>query len=243
MSKPSTRSTFTLFFIGIVAMVLLANVTQSFTLYIIFKPLIVISLLVHLYFKGGNKAKAVIFAVIGLFLSLVGDVLLVFEGKNPLFFMGGLISFLIAHIFYIFYYSRSSEAVVTKELKGKNVFILLFVLYGIAICAILSDKLGPLRIPVFLYTSVLISMNIFALNRYGRVNDQSFQLIITGAIFFALSDNLLAVNKFMWQIPLAGVWIISTYAAAQYFITKGVLLSFKKQEGYESFQSQEEKKF
>ena len=207
------------FFINVV--VLFANATQNFVLDIIFKPLIVVSLLIYLFIQNAHKGKAVVFALGGLFLSLVGDVLLIFH--EQLFFMLGLICFLIAHLLYIFYYICSSEFVSTKKLKNKTIFILLIIVYGILFCSFLNDHLGVLKVPVFVYTSVLISMNIFALNRYGKVNDKSFKLIVIGALCFALSDSLLALNKFIIPIPLAGIWIIAAYSAAQYFITQGVL--------------------
>ena len=223
--KNDLQKKFLILFILIVVLVLCAGIINSFILEIIFKPLIVISLVVYLFIEEGHKRKAVTFAIGGLLLSLVGDVLLIFQGEGPLFFIGGLISFLMAHILYIFYYFRSSEIVAEKKLKNKFVFILLILIYGIIFCLLLNDRLGALKVPVFLYTTVLLSMNIFALNRYGKVNDKSFKLIMIGALCFALSDSLLAINKFLLPIPLAGVWIIATYATAQYLITQGVLRS------------------
>lgn len=221
--KSFLKKNFLVLFISILALVFYANIVDSLMLHIIFKPLIVISLLVYLFMEDGHKEKAVAFAIAGLILSLLGDILLIFQGENPLFFIGGLISFLVAHVSYIFYYLRSSNTIAVKQLKGKPVFILMMVIYGIVFCLLLYNNLGGLKVPVFLYTAVLIGMNIFALNRYGKVNDTSFKLIMIGAICFALSDSLLAINKFLLPLPLAGVWILGSYAAAQYFITQGVL--------------------
>lgn len=221
--KNFLKKNFLILFLIILALVFYANVVESLMLHIIFKPLIVISLLVYLFMEDGHKEKAVTFAIGGLILSLLGDILLIFQSENPLFFIGGLVSFLVAHVSYIFYYLRSSNTVAVKQLKGKPVFIFMMVIYGIVFCLLLYNNLGGLKVPVFLYTTVLIGMNIFALNRYGKVNDTSFKLIMTGAICFALSDSLLAINKFLLPLPLAGVWILGSYAAAQYFITKGVL--------------------
>lgn len=221
--KNSLQKYFIVLFIVIVAFVFLAGSLQSFILEIIFKPLIVISLLVYLFLQEGQKEKAVTFAIGGLIFSLIGDVLLIFQAQGSLFFMGGLIAFLIAHILYIFYYFRSSDAIASKKLKNSTIFVLFFLIYGIVFCFLLNDHLGALKVPVFVYTTILISMNIFALNRYGKVNDKSFKLIVIGALFFASSDSLLAINKFLLPIPFAGIWIIATYATAQYFITQGVL--------------------
>ncbi len=219
----------------IVLMVLYANLVNSFILDIVFKPLIVISLLLYLFLQKAHQNKATSFAIAGLLFSLLGDVFLIFQGQQALFFIGGLVSFLIAHLSYIFYYMRSSEHIPEKKLNTKIFFILFMGLYGAAFFTVLFDSLADLKVPVFLYTSVLVSMNIFALNRYGKVNDKSFKLIMIGALCFTLSDSLLALNKFLLPIPFAGVWILASYAAAQYFITEGVvntapLHSFKERE-------------
>ncbi len=223
--KTFFKKNFIFLFLLIMVFVLYASTTHSFILNIIFKPLIVISLLAYLFIEAGHKGKAVSFAVSGLILSLLGDVLLIFQEQHSLFFMGGLAAFLLAHLSYILYYVRSAETNAVKKINYKSIFIVLMVIYGIVFCLLLYNNLGELKVPVFVYTTVLISMNIFALNRYGKVNDESFKLIMIGAVCFALSDSLLAVNKFLIAIPIAGVWILAAYAAAQYFITKGVLNS------------------
>ncbi|OFY82590.1 MAG: hypothetical protein A3F72_00450 [Bacteroidetes bacterium RIFCSPLOWO2_12_FULL_35_15] len=198
------KNNFTLLFLIIVALVLYANNTNSFSLTLIFKPLLVISLLVYLFIENGHKEKPIIFAICGLLLSLVGDVLLIFQEQNSLFFIGGLVAFLLAHLSYIFYYVRSFNSFDVKKLKNKTLFILLMVVYGILLYALIYNNLGGLKAPVLIYTAVLISMNIFALNRYGKVNNESFKLIMIGALCFVLSDSLLAINKFLLPIPLAG---------------------------------------
>lgn len=221
--KHFIRHKFIFVFAPIVLMVLCANITGTIFLDIVFKPLIVISLLVYLFVNGGHRKKAVVFAIGGLVFSVFGDVLLVFQGSHGLFFTGGLVSFLIAHLLYSVYYIRSSKQSEGKEVKGKFIFFLIILIYGAAFYSLLYNNLGNLRLPVLIYTTVLIGMNIFALNRYGKVDEKSFGFIMTGALFFTLSDSLLAVNKFLLPLPVAGVWIMLTYAAAQYFITEGVL--------------------
>src|ERR1035437_7043815 len=145
--KNSLQKYFIVLFIVIVAFVFLAGSLQSFILEIIFKPLIVISLLVYLFIQEGQKEKAVTFAIGGLLFSLIGDVLLIFQAQGSLFFMGGLIAFLIAHILYIFYYFRSSDAIAKKKLKNSTIFVLFFIVYGIFFCFLLNDHLGALKVP------------------------------------------------------------------------------------------------
>ncbi len=223
--KGLVRDKFLFVFVPVVLMVLYANIVDSLVLDIAFKPLIVVSLLIYLFVNGGHKKMASFCAIGGLLFSLMGDVLLVFQKQHELFFVSGLVAFLVAHLLYITYYIRSASQNAEKKLKNKYLFFILMLIYGAIFYSQLYGNLGGLKVPVLVYTSVLIGMNIFALNRYGKVNTKSFRLIMAGALFFTLSDSLLALNKFLIPIPLAGVWILASYAAAQYLITEGVLNS------------------
>jgi len=222
--KKNAPALFLYVYLAFVAGDLIADWSSSFFGNLIFKPLLAGSLLVYLLVSRENKRPASGFAMLGLFLSWIGDCLLIFQERNQLFFIGGLLSFLIAHIFYIAYYIRSSSAQAEKKLPGKGVCLFLIMCYGIGFGFLLNDHLGPLKVPVFAYASVLVLMNCFALLRFGKVDRRSFQLAMAGALLFAVSDGLLAVNKFVTTLPHAGLWIMSTYAAAQYLITQSVFI-------------------
>lgn len=217
------RKYFLLIYGFIVTVDLLACVLDSFFLNLVFKPLIVSVLLLYLFVsKEATRPSYAQYAVAGLCFSLFGDVLLIFQQFNSLFFIAGLVSFLLAHLFFIVYYIRSSGKASVQKLNIKPLLILLFGLYGIGFCAILFPWLGALRLPVFAYAAVLVVMTIFALNRFGKVSPGNFRMVMTAALLFTLSDSLLAVNKFVHPLPLAGIWIMSTYAVAQYLITQSV---------------------
>jgi uncharacterized membrane protein YhhN len=65
---------------------------------------------------------------------------------------------------------------------------------------------------------------MMALNRKGRVNKRSFQLVFIGSLLFVISDSMIAVDKFYGEIPQAGFWIMLTYISAQYLIMRGLIL-------------------
>ena len=67
-------------------------------------------------------------------------------------------------------------------------------------------------------------MMLSAINRFGGVAQNSFRWVFFGALFFLISDSILAVNKFADPVTNAGFWIMSTYALAQYLIVRGVVL-------------------
>ncbi len=163
----------------------------------------------------------------GLFLSWVGDILLLFEQKDALFFMGGLVSFLLAHICYIIYYF-SAGASLKMGVKKYPFYLLLIVVYTSGLMALLWPKLGGLLIPVAAYSVVLTFMLISSIASVGAVTKKASALLVSGAIFFVLSDSSLAINKFYHSFPLAGVVIMLTYGLAQGLITMGTIKNKKE---------------
>ncbi|QLH32521.1 MAG: lysoplasmalogenase [Cyclobacteriaceae bacterium] len=102
-------------------------------------------------------------------------------------------------------------------------FSLPIILAGTGLVTILFPHLGGLQIPVLVYALVITVMAMQALFRYGYTNSKSFVLVFVGAISFMISDSLLAINKFMQPLPLAGLAVMLTYLLAQYLIVEGVV--------------------
>jgi uncharacterized membrane protein YhhN len=196
-------------------------------LQLIFKPLIMLVLGIYYYTQSASMAKTVVAAII---FSWVGDVSLMFQSSNELYFMAGLGAFLIAHVCYVMAYSRYIEKREGFGLNGvqKFRFSLPIVLAGTGLITILYAHLGGLKIPVTLYAIVLMVMVLQALFRYGYTNTVSFWFVFVGAILFMISDSMIAVNKFLSSFELAGVAIMVTYILAQFLIIKGLLLHFEE---------------
>lgn len=149
-----------------------------------------------------------------LTFSWLGDILLLFVFKDSLFFILGLVAFLIAHIFYVILF--------LKELKKKNrkfhikqPGLTLIVLYIIAFYAFLGPGLGDMKIPVIVYALVIGFMLYIAYLLYPHWTKPSALFLLTGALSFVISDSLLAVNKFYAPFPNAGFFIMITYLYAQ----------------------------
>jgi len=161
---------------------------------------------------------------LGIFASWVGDVLLI-KGEEELFFMLGLGAFLIAQIAYgyTFLKSDSNEKGLIRQ---KPWLALPVVALAVAIYVYLYPTLGEMLIPVSIYVCAISFMVLSAINRRGFERKGSTVLII--AVFsFMLSDTLLAVNKFVIEIPRASVWIMLTYIMAQYGIAQSYWLAAK----------------
>lgn len=149
-----------------------------------------------------------------LAFSLAGDCFLMFPG----FFIAGLASFLLAHLFYVAVFRQS-----VPWFPSRPALIITMGL-GAAMYAFLFDGLSPmLRIAVAAYVVVIASMTAQAIGRAGLLRDQGSIGVAVGACFFMLSDALLAVNKFAFPLPMAQFLVLSTYYTAQLLIATGAL--------------------
>jgi uncharacterized membrane protein YhhN len=170
-----------------------------------------------LYFISASKAYPAwrLYVMIALVLSWAGDIFLM-TGNG---FIAGLVAFLCAHVFNIIAYHKTGAA--NGELKPLD--IMKFALYGSILFWIIHPGLGDMLVPVLVYALVLLVMGIWAHKRRGATNATSFIMVSTGAILFALSDGMIAVNKFAFEIPGQHILIMSTYIIAQYLIVQGLL--------------------
>jgi len=184
-------------------------------LYMVAKPLLMITL--ALYFITASKAYPAwrAYVVIALLFSWGGDVFLMMNGM----FIAGLASFLLAHIFYIIAYHKTGAS--SGELRPLD--IIKFVLFGGVLLWVLYPGLGGMLMPVLAYTLVLLGMGIWAHKRRGATSAASFTLVSTGVILFVISDSLIAINKFTFEVPAERILVMSTYIAAQYLIVRGLL--------------------
>jgi uncharacterized membrane protein YhhN len=183
------------------------------------KPLLIPALLLLLLFtKSAVPGKKLLLT--GLFFSWLGDVFLLFETKNALFFIFGLASFLTTHIFYIVYFLRIRSDK-TSLPKKQPVLIALVLAYGITLVWQLYPHLGNLKLPVMIYATVICSMLLCSLHVFLKVNKKAASFYLMGAVAFVISDSLLAINKFYQPFAYAGIFIMFTYCAAQFFIVTG----------------------
>lgn len=219
------KKVFLYLFILVSVGVLIAEIGNAEWVYLICKPAIMIALGLHYVVlqreQNQPPSKIVLLAVI---FSCAGDTLLMFQGKDGNFFMFGLGAFLVAHIFYILAYRQHQSADTSNELQGlqKIRYAFPILLSGTGLVVVLYNRLGGMKIPVLIYAIVLTGMVLAALFRFGKTSSSSFALVFGGAILFMISDSLIAINKFLEPLPMAGVWIMITYIVAQYLIITGL---------------------
>lgn len=184
------------------------------------KPLIVPWLV--LWYLRQSTSKDTVF-VLALLFCWAGDVLLLLAGKQELFFIGGLGSFLVAHVLLIRTYQklRHEGEGLNGPQRARAAFPVLLAATGLVV--VLYPRLGDLKLPVIVYALILAVMVCQSFFRYGFTSPASFWSVSGGAFLFMLSDSLLALNQFYAPLPLAGVWVMSTYMAAVFFIVRGVI--------------------
>jgi uncharacterized membrane protein YhhN len=205
--------------VGVLNLVSWAWFEGEYTFYT--KPLLMPLLMLYMYeeSKGG-----VILGTLLLFLALVfswgGDLALMYGDD---FFLLGVGLFLITQLFYVIIFIRNTP----KPFKPNWIKIGLVAIYGAGFFYILLPNVGALKIPIIIYGLTLLSMTAMSLMRDINADDGSYLLVAAGAILFLISDSLIAINKFVIEIPMDSVLVMSTYILAQYLIVDGLLKEFQ----------------
>ncbi|HHY58177.1 MAG TPA: lysoplasmalogenase [Chloroflexi bacterium] len=150
---------------------------------------------------------------VGILFSLSGDIFLMLPRDA---FIWGLASFLVAHLFYI--------AAYISRIGWQMHWLLLapFVLYVAVLLYLLLPYTGAVRVPVILYAVVLMTMGWQAAALWWTVRDIAALLAMVGALFFIVSDSILALDRFRTTIPQRDLLIMSTYYGALLLIAWSV---------------------
>ncbi|MCC6762002.1 MAG: lysoplasmalogenase [Chitinophagaceae bacterium] len=197
---------------------ILGNALPNEWLHLICKPLLMPVLMMLLLQSEAVRYHAPAkWMAAGLFLSWLGDVLLM-KGEQPLFFMAGLGSFLLAHVSYIVYFNKLRTISFGQWAKAYFWVLIAVILYAVSLFVRLKPFLGDMFIPVLLYTSVITSMLLLALALRGQLPGKVAVKFGAGAALFVASDSILAYNKFAAAVPQAGLLIMLTYGVAQWLL-------------------------
>lgn len=183
------------------------------------KPAIVTSLIIYFFVnRRGLGSSTRNFTLLALVLSLLGDILLMLDDENPIFFIAGLGSFLLAHIMYTMVFLKKR-----KVHTRIWIFLLVLFIYGLGLFYMIQTGMGHMLIPVIFYIIAIFTMATAAYARRGRVIKASFHLVLFGAILFLLSDSMIAIDKFYQPFAFSNISIMLSYGLAQLFIVLGIL--------------------
>lgn len=171
-----------------------------------FKLIPMLLLIALALYSASTRYKWLI--VTGLVFCTIGDYTLQW-------FIVGLSSFLIGHLFYIIAF-RSCASSAPRLMKA------LLVLYGISMALWLGSTLLT-RGEMILAFAVCAYILIISVMGWTAFHTRE-PFAIIGALLFIASDSILAINRFISAVPFEHELIMLTYYTAQLFI----LLSIRK---------------
>lgn len=178
----------------------------------LFKPLVMVIAIAFVALRArasGGIGRFHGLLMLALAFSLAGDVFLMFQG----YFIPGLVSFLAAHLCYIALFKDGVPWFPSRRA------LLIVLAVGAVMYAFLFGFLPPmLKVAVAAYTVVIALMAAQAMGRAGVPRDKASLGVAVGAGLFMLSDSLLAINRFAAPLPMAQLWVLATYYAAQVLI-------------------------
>lgn len=145
--------------------------------------------------------------LLGLFVCVIADGVIYW-------FLAGLVTFFIGHIFYIFAFRHESRKPVPLWAA------ILLILYGIIMAIWIAGSqfstgdyiLGG---AIIAYIFIILLMGWMAIR-------SRLKLAITGALLFMFSDSVLAIDRFVYELPGREALVMLTYYAAQVFIAASI---------------------
>lgn len=186
------------------------------------KPMLMPALLLFYFLQAEIVDKFLVRALVACW---AGDVLLMLEKQSPIYFLLGLVVFLIGHVMFILTMRRLIRPDVQHGRPELTLLVMTAVLAAAAgVWLLIREKAGDLLLAVSIYEIVIASMFFHALRRRSRTSRDSFLLMVFGALSFMISDSLLALNRWYFDdLQYAGFFVMTTYLLAQYLLVSGVL--------------------
>jgi uncharacterized membrane protein YhhN len=152
--------------------------------------------------------------VLALALSAAGDAFLAHEGDPA--FLGGLGSFLLAHIAYAVLFIGAGPGLAAAPVSG----VVAVVVFALVMGTLMVRNAGALALPVAVYVLAIAVMGLGGVTLGG--------LVLLGAALFMASDAILGSEKFLMsgtsslrRLTSPAVWVL--YYAGQVLITLGLL--------------------
>ena len=201
----------------LIAAAVMATVTSTLgllTLHFIFKPLTMLVAILWVVVRAYRAQAALRFHALllaALVASLAGDVFLMLPGA---YFIPGLASFLVAHLFYLALFRQGIPRFPSRLALVSTLGV------GATMYAWVWGGLGDpvLKVAVAAYVSVIALMVAQAIGRAALLRDAASIALALGACSFMLSDSLIAINRFVQPLPGVSLWVLASYYVAQILI-------------------------
>ncbi len=216
--------------------ILILNQYNEYRVYT--KPLLVPLLYILMAVQTVNTThrRSKFFIGIALLGCFAGDLFLL-KGDQYSYFVAGLTSFLVAHIFFSIFFYRLKPFT-----RKRTAFIVIiscltvgyFVLFLTAMWTKIQDQ--NLALPIMIYSPVIGFMALTAIYTITgrRVRRLAMRNFIPGAILFVISDSLLAISKLYSAflkddiMLLLNILVMVTYGLAVFLIVTGATRFIKR---------------
>lgn len=172
------------------------------------KPATMLLIIALAIYGSGLETTFAKWVVIALIFSLFGDIFLMFENR---WFIHGLISFFIAHIFYIIAFWNSFTLNMSSHISLLAAICLLIfsVWFYLFLLDYVLDEGGiTLALAVAAYF-IVIAMMMWSASLVGS------SMLIVASLLFVISDAILAYDKFRHPFRIAEHLVMITYFTAQ----------------------------
>ena len=182
----------------------------------VFKPLTTILILLLALQAPDDPCRYKALIVLGLLFSLSGDIFLMLPQDR---FIPGLIGFLLAHLSY------TAAFALPRGLRFSIWWVLPGITWALVLLWLLRGNLDSMRIPVFVYALIILTMAGQALERNAATGTSAERWAAIGAVLFVISDSALALNRFRRRYKGADAVVLGTYYIAQWLIALSVEIS------------------
>jgi len=179
----------------------------------IFKPLTTLFIIFFAFSRGDILSAYKILLLTGLVFALIGDIFLMLPRER---FVAGLVSFLIAHLFFILAFTEK------HGFYWNWIYLIPVLLYFSVFINVLTKHTGKMTLPVIIYSLVILLFVWQAVSRYISYPETLVAFGMYGAILFVLSDSLLAYDKFVKSFSWARGVVMVLYWTALYFLALSV---------------------
>lgn len=168
---------------------------------------------------GGMESRTVRLLVIAQLLGCAGDIFLI--SSDLIAFAIGLVCFLVGHVFYCINFGGRSW----KGLKPSQ-WVIAVIVMALAVAGLLAaiGVKGTFLVPFAVYGMMLMFLIWSGLAGVLREKNKAPWVIITvGAVLFAFSDSLIAVQQFGVASTTLEFLVMVTYVSAQCLLAWGGL--------------------
>ncbi|WP_335986217.1 lysoplasmalogenase [Glycomyces sp. MUSA5-2] len=157
----------------------------------------------------------------GLLFACAADIALLVDGTPA--FLTGMGLFAVMQVLYIASFIKLDAL---RYFDSGRVVLICYFAFWAGLITALWTSLGPLAAPVAVYSLLLVGMAALA-GVLGFWNTLKHPLG-WGGLLFVVSDTVLGLGVAGYDIPGAGLAVMSTYAAAQLLLTLGVIRFLKR---------------